>query len=147
MHCCGRCRRCGIVKRVSRRLAWTRTADGWPAGDYRIHLVAPRIWMLVEGQEHNRSDHRSVLAIAPSARWLRSVAERTEVRRVRVRVIASRAAAAVGATAVAPAVMDLGDLAAIPVGVVLLVLYVRAAVAAAVLWTDAAWSRLSETYQ
>ena len=128
-------------------MVWTKTEDGWSAGDYRIHLVAPRVWMLVERHDDGGSDRQNVLAMAPSARWLRSVAQRTEVRRVRTRMIASRGAAAVAATALAPVLMQTGDVAVIPVSLTLLVLYVRVAVAAAVLLTDTAWSRLSETYQ
>ncbi len=130
------------------RLNWTRTGNGWSSDRYRIELAAPEIWVLTEttGSGHDTRPVR-IVETAPSVRWLKHVASRTQETRLRRRMLARRLAWVVVAFALLQIGMSVTPVLVIPGAALLFAVTLRAIVSSAEAAWDGAWARMSETYQ
>lgn len=130
------------------RLNWTQTGNGWSSGRYRIELAAPKIWVLTEGTETGHDTGRvRIIKSAPSVRWLKHVASRTEATRLRRRMLSRRLAWVVVAFALLQIGMSVTPVLVIPGAALLFAVTLRAIVSSAEAAWDGAWARISETYQ
>ena len=129
-----------------RRLNWTQTGNVWSSGRYRIELAAPKICVLTEGSGHDTGRVR-IIKTAPSVRWLKHVATRTEETRVRRRMLSRRLAWVVVAFALLQIGISVTPVLVIPGAALLFAVTLRAIVSSAEAAWDGAWARISETYQ
>ncbi|HEX2153494.1 MAG TPA: hypothetical protein VHL52_05925 [Acidimicrobiia bacterium] len=129
-----------------RRLVWTKMADGWRSGRYRIDLVTPGMWALVVDDSKDESASR-LITTSPSLQSLKHEAQRQDGQRRRHLALWK---SVIGMALIVMAFVLLPELppgwmVAAIVAVTLSAL--RALAVVVITLTNAPWTRLRQTYQ
>lgn len=128
-------------------LTWRRTSGDWRSGRYRIQLIAPGIWVLIDQGLDPSDPVPRMVTSSPSLKALKRLAARRERRRLRSRrlwrhsMILVSALAALGVAAFLPAPWM------VIVTIALIAIALRSLSIAIDTFTQGSWTRLRQTYQ